>query len=97
MTKVNLDAELTGVDGKPIVIDGKSWTVGATLANCVMNGKAENVQDGVAAYMLGEKVRKGGEIELSPEEVTRLHKAIVASQFTILITGQLLILLEAKP
>jgi len=97
MTKVNLDQNLVDLDGQPIKVDEKPFLVGMVLANCLMQGKPEDVKNAVAAYMLGEKLKKGGDIELSPEEVTRLHKAIIASTYNTLIAGQLLIILEAKP
>jgi hypothetical protein len=97
MTKVDLDKELIGLDGKAILMDGKPFHVGPALAHCLTSGRAETVQDGVAAYLLSERLRRGGSIELAPDEVVRLHKAVLASQFTLLLTGQLLFLLEAKP
>ena len=96
MTKVNLDFNLVDLDGQAISVDKKPFVVGMVLANCLVQGKPEDVKDAVASYMLAERLKKCGEIELSPEEVTRLHKAIIASTFNTMIAGQLLLLLEAK-
>ena len=86
------------IDGKPIEDQGVVMTLGiiGTRALMQMDPKAEEPgEQKVKDFQLAQKIVKGGEIEITADEATRL-KHRIAKFFGPIIVGQAWPLLDGK-
>jgi hypothetical protein len=98
--KRNFDAALQNLDGSPMktsaedpsAVKLKTLCVNALLGNLEGDDRMTG-EDKLALYQLAGRINKGGVVDISTEELTKL-KARLAKGFGIAIYGPAAILLE---
>jgi len=105
MPKINTDTVLKNMLGGPLetpLAPGQKpepLTLVTVLIQCLINeadGEKLDTVGKVARYDLALRVKNGGEIEFTSDEIT-MCKNSIAKQFPVLVVGQTHRLLEGQP
>ena len=97
--KINVDQTLKTLDGKTMMdADSSGNAVEATVKTLLVNAvlaptKDEKGVDKVRKYELAKMVFKGGEVDLTPEDVV-LIKEQVGNNFAPIVVGQVFEMLD---
>lgn len=97
--KINVDAELVNLNGDVLLdINSKGESVNATVKTCLVNAVLAPVEkelgiDKVKKYELAKLIFKGGEVDLTIDDITFIKKS-VGDNFTPLVVGQIFELLK---
>ncbi|MDD5353300.1 MAG: hypothetical protein PHS93_09090 [Candidatus Omnitrophica bacterium] len=92
--KVNFNQPLKNLDGSPIKDGDKAITLKDVCANALL--AVEEKADGkvkLENWTLAQLVYKGGELDLTAEQVVKI-KDMVAKSYTTLVVGQVLEILK---
>ncbi len=100
--KINLDQVFTDLNGEVVKqkINGKEvpFALAHAAANALLTENPEKKLSGmdkVRNYDLAVRVYKGGNVDLTPEEIV-LIKSVISDCYAPLITGQAYKMLEGK-
>ena len=99
MSKINVDETLKTLDGQTMMDnDGKGNAVEASLKTLLVNAvlaptKDEKGVDKVRKYELAKMIFKGGEVDLTAEDITLIKKQ-VGENFAPIVVGQVFEMLE---
>jgi len=97
--KINVDQTLKTLDGKTMMdADSSGNAVEATVKTLLVNAvlaptKDEKGVDKVRKYELAKMIFKGGEVDLTPEDVV-LIKEQVGNNFAPIVVGQVFEMLD---
>jgi len=99
--KINVDQVLKNLDGSNLKDSVNGEVVDAILQTALINAilapsKDDNGVTKIQKYELARKIYKGGEVELTSEEITVCKKAVEATYPSPLIVGQVVEMLENK-
>jgi len=100
--KINVDVTLKTFDGKPMMdADSNGNAVEATVKTVLVNailvpGKEDKGVDKVRKYELAKMIFKGGEVDLTPEDIV-LIKQQVGDNFAPVVVGQIFEMLSNDP
>jgi hypothetical protein len=103
--EINTDIEMLSMMGDPIktpLEPGKPpevLTLKNVLLNCLINeteGDKLDAKKKIERYDLALRVKDGGKVELTAEEIS-LIKESISKQFPVIVTGQAHRILEGKP
>ncbi|MCD6262343.1 MAG: hypothetical protein J7J52_04905 [Deltaproteobacteria bacterium] len=95
---VNMSAELKTLDGEPLIDAGKPVTLKDVSVNALLAQQERETLDAkekLARYELALKVNKGGDVEVTVEEIAKI-KDCVGKVYPTLVVGQVFHLLEGK-
>jgi hypothetical protein len=99
--KINFDAEILDLDGKPLVdgAPGKTMTLAsvscASLINMLREDESIPADDKVKMFRIAQLACKGGEQEIKTEDVALLKKRI-GKMYGALIVGRAYDLIEGE-
>lgn len=91
--KINVDEMLKTLDGKTMMDnDGKGNAIEASLKTLLVNAvlapvKEDKGVDKVRKYELAKMIFKGGEVDLTPEDIILIKKQ-VGDNFAPIVVGQ---------
>lgn len=95
---VNMDAVLKTLNGEPLIDAGKPVTLKDVCVNALLaqqDGEVVDAKEKFARYELALKVNKGGDVEVTAEEITKI-KDLTGKIYPTLVVGQVFYLLEGK-
>lgn len=88
--KINFDAVLVHIDGKPLQVDKSDMTLKFACTESLMAAiREDETATGavkITRYELAVKVNVGGEVEISPEEASLLKERI-GKVFGVAVVG----------
>lgn len=96
--KVNFGAVLEDFEGKKIVDNERPVTLGAISINSLFAmAKDDNTsgEEKLKRYDLGMRLKKGGVVDVTAEEVTLL-KNLIGKFYSVLVVGQAYKILEGE-
>lgn len=90
MTK-NFDLKIVDLDGKPVSDGGTDLTAAVVCAAALLNGGDDKTPtaEKVTRYELAVRVRKGGDVDLTVDEL-KLISDSVGKMYTPIVVGQVL-------
>jgi len=97
--KINVDQTLKTLDGKTMMdADSSGNAVEATVKTLLVNAvlaptKDEKGVDKVRKYELAKMIFKGGEVDLTPEDIVLIKKQ-VGDNFAPIVVGQVFEMLD---
>lgn len=101
--KIDLDAVLRDLDGKPMKSDASSDSPNATLKSICLSALMASLPDEqhlpgtekIVRYKLAIRIHDGGSQEFTPEEVTKMRD-LIGKVYTTLVVGRAFDMLDPK-
>lgn len=96
--KINVDQVLKAIDGSVMKdVDAKGAAIDATLKLALVNAVLAPAEaEKMKRYELYKRIKQGGDVELTSEEITLCKEAVDKTYPTPLVVGQVIEMLEKK-